>query len=59
LKGGMKAADKSGARFSLVLGEDELDTGRAEIKNMQSGATISVTIRTLQAELIKELKKSS
>ena len=55
LKGGMKAADKSGARFALVLGEDELASGTAELKNMQTGETSSVTLRTLQEDLKKVL----
>jgi histidyl-tRNA synthetase len=59
LKGGMKAADKSGARFALVLGENELASGQAQIKNMQSGESFSVTIRTLQTELLTHLKSAS
>ncbi|MCL2697794.1 MAG: histidine--tRNA ligase [Oscillospiraceae bacterium] len=33
----MKYADKLGARFSMVIGGDELNSGTAVIKNMQSG----------------------
>lgn len=55
LKGGMKAADKSGARFALVLGENELASGTAELKNMQTGESSSVTLRTLQEDLKKVL----
>jgi len=59
LKGGMKAADKSGARFSLVLGENELTSGQAQIKNMKTGDSTSVTIRTLKAELFTHLNKAT
>ena len=59
LKGGMKAADKSGAHFSLVLGENELASGQAQIKNMKTGESTSVTIRTLQDELFTHLKKAT
>jgi histidyl-tRNA synthetase len=38
LKAQMKYADKLGARFTLVLGEEELQTRRAQLKNMQTGA---------------------
>jgi histidyl-tRNA synthetase len=55
LKGGMKAADKSGARFALVLGEDEMASGAAQLKNMQTGDSFSVTIRTLHEDLRKVL----
>jgi histidyl-tRNA synthetase len=33
----MKYADKLGARFSCILGENELKDGRLRIKNMQTG----------------------
>ena len=47
LKGGMKAADKSSARFSLVLGDDEVASDLASLKNMKTGESRSVTISTL------------
>ena len=55
LKGAMKAADKSGSRFALVLGENEIASGSAELKNMQTGVSSSVTLRTLQEDLRKLL----
>ena len=54
-KGAMKAADKSGSRFALVLGENEIASGSAELKNMQTGVSSSVTLRTLQEDLRKLL----
>ncbi len=33
----MKYADKIGAKFSMVLGDSELEQGKAEIKNMETG----------------------
>ena len=49
LKGSMKSADKSGARFSVVIGEDEIATGVAKVKNMKSGASESITLSDLNA----------
>ena len=43
----MKAADKSGARHVLVLGEDEVNSGQAELKTMASGEVKSVRISDL------------
>ncbi|HAL62935.1 MAG TPA: histidine--tRNA ligase [Clostridiales bacterium] len=37
LKPQMKYADKIGAKYTLVLGGDEINTGKIRIKNMQSG----------------------
>ena len=34
LKGAMKAADRSGARYTLVLGERDLAEGTVEVKDM-------------------------
>ncbi len=41
LKGGMKAADKSDARYALVIGDDEIKTGSGQLKLMSSGQSIS------------------
>lgn len=37
LKGAMRAADRSGARFALVLGDRDLATGEAQLKDLASG----------------------
>ena len=47
LKGSMKAADKSGAKYVLVLGETEVASGTVELKTMSSGETKSVRISDL------------
>ncbi len=44
LKGGMKAADRSGARFSLVIGDEEASSGQAQVKNMKTGEVQSIKI---------------
>lgn len=38
LKSQMKKADKSGARYAVILGENELATGTASIKNLRESA---------------------
>lgn len=54
LKGSMKGADKRGARFVLVLGEEELASGEAKIKDMESGENRSVRLSAVElAELIR------
>jgi len=55
LKGAMKAADKSGARYVIVLGESELRDGLVELKRMSDGVTSSVKIAQLQDELQRAL----
>ncbi|MBQ2676364.1 MAG: histidine--tRNA ligase [Clostridia bacterium] len=44
LKAQMKYADKIGAKFTLVLGENELNSKSARLKNMQSGEQIDVEL---------------
>ena len=51
LKGSMKAADKTGATYSIVLGESELNTSTVELKHMKSGKSSSVKIDSLHQHL--------
>ncbi len=51
LKAAMKAADKSGAQFSFVLGERESQTGDVELKELATGAVQSVRLTDLAAVL--------
>ena len=53
LKGGMKAADKSQALYALVLGDDEVVSGKCELKLMSSGEVISSSLTV--SELINRL----
>ena len=51
LKGSMKAADKSGAQFVVVIGDSEIDQGEVALKRMSDGLVTSVKINDLQKEL--------
>ena len=51
LKGSMKAADKAGATYSIVLGESELSTATVDLKHMNSGKSSSVKIDSLHQHL--------
>lgn len=44
LKAQMKYADKIGARFTIVLGDNEIETGKAEMKNMKNGEKSEISI---------------
>lgn len=44
LKAQMKYADKLGARYTIVVGDNELETGVAQLKDMQSGATEEIRL---------------
>ena len=51
LKGSMKAADKSGAAYVIVLGDSEIASAAVELKEMSTGKTSSVTLASLQKHL--------
>ena len=55
LKGAMKTADKSGARYVVVIGDAELSSGIVELKRMTDGSSTSVKIAQLADELQKAL----
>ena len=44
LRAQMKYADKIGARFSVVLGDDEIANGTAKLKNMESGEQVEIPL---------------
>jgi histidyl-tRNA synthetase len=52
VKAQMKYANKIGARMSMILGEDELSTGRARIKDMESGEQKEVAFESELANLL-------
>ena len=51
LKRAMELANKLGARFALILGDDEIASGRYALKNMQSGVQEPVSREQLAREL--------
>lgn len=51
LKGAMKAADRSGARFALVLGERDLESGSAQLKELATGEQRAVGLNTVVTEV--------
>ena len=44
LKAQMKYADKIRARYTIVLGDNELEAGKAELKNMKTGEKKTLSI---------------
>ena len=42
----MKYADKLGAKFNVVIGDNEVDTGIAKLKNMSTGEETEIALET-------------
>lgn len=55
-KAEMKYANKIGAKFSVVLGDDELQSRKARFKRMEDGEQFEISLDDL--EKIKEIVKS-
>lgn len=51
LKAQMKYADKIGAKYSVVLGTNEIESGKAELKNMQNGEKTVVELDSFAEEI--------
>jgi histidyl-tRNA synthetase len=56
LKGAMKAADRSGARFALVLGERDLEAGTVGLKDLVSGEQQDVDLAAAADEVLARLR---
>ena len=56
LKGTMKAADRSGARFALIAGDRDLAEGLVQVKDLTSGEQSPVPLTELVSTLKEKLK---
>ncbi|AKN32468.1 histidyl-tRNA synthetase [Clostridium carboxidivorans P7] len=55
VKASMKYANKTGARFTVVLGENELQAGTAKLKRMEDGQQFEVDLKDLDS-IVKVVK---
>lgn len=53
VKAQMKYADKIGAEYSVVLGDNEIETGKANVKNMKTGEQTELALSGLSEFLLK------
>lgn len=51
LKGAMKAADRSGASYAVVLGDRDLQSGQVPVKDLRTGEQATVPLDTLLTHL--------
>lgn len=56
LRAQMKYADKIGARFIMVIGDNELASGEAELKNMKTGEKISLKLDDSFTEKLTDIE---
>jgi len=55
LKAQMKHADKLGATFVVVLGDEEIEKNRAVLKNLRTGEEKNVSLDSIQDRLKQNL----
>lgn len=55
LKGAMKGADRAGARFALVLGDQELENGTVALKDLAAHEQHDVNLKDLVFVLAREM----
>jgi histidyl-tRNA synthetase len=56
IKAAMKSADRSGAKFAVIIGEDEMANSTAVIKNLVDGSQESLPIESLVSVLLDRTK---
>jgi histidyl-tRNA synthetase len=59
MKAAMKGADRCGARFAIIIGEDEVAAGTAVIKDLESGEQQSVPLDLCPQTLLNALPAAS
>jgi histidyl-tRNA synthetase len=59
LKSQMKKADKSGAGHTLIIGEQEMKSGTAVLRNMQTKEQTEITLKNIEEELKKRTMRTS
>jgi histidyl-tRNA synthetase len=57
LKGAMKDADRSGARYAVILGERDITGGVAQVKDLAEGEQNAVPLTDLTTTLKERLRK--
>ncbi len=57
LKAQMKYADKIGAKFTVVLGDNEIETGKVKLKDMSNGSETEIKLGEICEELGEAIRK--
>jgi histidyl-tRNA synthetase len=59
LKSQMKRADRLGARYVLIVGDDELKSGSAALRNMATKEQVSVSLDNLVDNITSQLETTN
>jgi len=56
MKGAMRAADRSGARIALVVGDRDVEAGTVGVKDLTTGEQVDVATGGVVAEVVSRLR---
>lgn len=56
LKGAMRAADRSGAAYAVVLGDRDIEAGAAQLKDLRSGEQFALQLDAVVATILELLR---
>jgi len=56
VKGAMRAADRSGARIALVVGDRDVEAGTVGVKDLTTGEQVDVATDAVIAEVVSRLR---
>jgi histidyl-tRNA synthetase len=59
LKGAMKGADRSGAAYAVVLGERDIESGVAQVKDLVSGMQEAVPLEAVTAYVTQRVQEKA
>ena len=51
----MKYANKINAQFSCIIGDNEIKSGKVQLKNMMTSQTIELNLKTFVEDFVKTL----
>jgi histidyl-tRNA synthetase len=54
----MKSADRSGAKFALIIGEDEMASSTAVVKNLVDGSQESLAVESVISVLLESISST-
>uniref|UniRef100_UPI00289E5D8F His/Gly/Thr/Pro-type tRNA ligase C-terminal domain-containing protein n=1 Tax=Exiguobacterium sp. TaxID=44751 RepID=UPI00289E5D8F len=58
-KGQFKAADRLKARYTVILGDEEVERGAAALKNMATGEQTDVPLSAVADTIVAKLKEEA
>jgi histidyl-tRNA synthetase len=59
MKSQMRKANKSNCRFALIIGENEISSGKYILKNMAEGDQYEINSKSLSTEMTKQVNTNN